>query len=217
MINYQWKNFLKFYLGDPGIRTHLDALHACPPDADEHTGEIVEGVINKINCSGIIAIVSRRRIDLNRPRNENNRDAVDEYRRTVREILQNTHPLEENGKLLKPYLHLDIHGMWDTEQNDEIEIGTLHGKACSAEVKQWLVAEMQKHFKQIQIDGRFSGDPSKAVLRCGDFTGGANYPGFGENFNTFQIEINRSLRKKHRNKLIKIFSDLIIQFNGKFK
>lgn len=216
MVNYQWKNFLKFYLGDPEIRAHLDALHACPPDADEHTGEIVEGVITKINCSGIIAIVSRRRIDLNRPRNENNRDAVDEYRRTVREILQNTRRLDKNGKLLKPYLHLDIHGMWDTEKNDDIEIGTLQGKTCSLEVRQWLVAEMQKHFKKIQIDGRFSGDPSKAVHRWGDPTGDANYIGFGENFNTFQIEINRTLRKKHRKQLIEIFSNLIIQFNEKF-
>jgi hypothetical protein len=216
MINYQWKNFIKFYLGDSEIRAHLDALHACPPGADEHTGEIVEGVINRINCSGIIAIVSRRQMDLNRPRNENNKDAVDEYRRTVREILQNTRQLDNNGKLLKSYLHLDIHGMWDTEQNDDIEIGTISGKTCSAGVRQWLVTEMQKHFKQIQIDGRFSGDPSKAVLRWGDQTRDANYPGFGENFNTFQIEISRTLRKKHRNKLIKIFSDLIIQFNEKF-
>jgi len=46
-------------MGSKKIRSHIDALHAYSPKADEFTGDIVEGVVNKINCSGIIAIVSR--------------------------------------------------------------------------------------------------------------------------------------------------------------
>jgi|UniRef100_A0A7C6AAG1 hypothetical protein len=215
MVNFNWKNFLKFYLGNKEIRSHLDALHAYPPDADEHTGEIVEGIINKTNCSGIIAIVSRRWIDLNRPRNEKNCEAIDEYRRTVQEILVHTNTFDKNGKLLNPHLHLDIHGMWGCSA--DIEIGTLHNKTCSIEVKEWLINEIKKYFIKVKVDERFSGDPSKSVLRWGEQIGDYNYSGWGENFNTFQIEISRTLRKNHPKKLINMFSDIIIQFNDKFK
>jgi len=214
MINFAMKKFIKYYLGNKEIRSHIDAVHACPPDADEFTGDIVEGVVNKINCSGIIAIVSRTRADLNRPRNNKNKEAIDEYRQTIREILEYTNTLDKNSRLSRPYLHLAIHGMRDRDK--EIEIGTLHGKTCSPEVKNWFVKEIEKHVKKAQTDGRFSGDPSKSVHRCGDQTSNLNYSGYGNNFNTFQIEISSMLREKHQKELIKIFSDIIIQFNGKF-
>jgi hypothetical protein len=105
--------------------------------------------------------------------------------------------------------------MWD--RGEDIEIGTLHGNTCSIEVKEWLVNEIKKHFRKVKIDGRFSGDPSKSVHRWGDPTSDCNYSGYGENFNTFQIEISRTLRKNKRKKLIKMFSDIVIKFNDKFK
>ena len=203
-------------MGSNKIRSHIDALHACPPKADEFTGEIVEGVVNKINCSGIIAIVSRTIIDLNRPRNSNNEEGIDEYRQTIREILGYIGNLDRNEKLLRPYLHLAIHGMRD-EGNVDIEIGTLHNKTCSPEVKKWLVNEIQKHDKKVQIDGRFPGDSSKPVHRCGDQTSDLNYLGYGNNFNTFQIEISRMLREKNQKELIDIFSNIILKYNSEFK
>jgi len=101
--------------------------------------------------------------------------------------------------------------------NEDIEIGTLHGKTCSPEVKDWFVNEIEKHIKNLQIDRRFSGDPSKSVHRCGDQTSDLNYLGYGTNFNTFQMEISRTLREKHQKELINIFSDIIIRFNEEFK
>lgn len=215
MINFIEKNFIKYYLGSKKIRSHIDAVHACPPEADEFTGDIVEGVVNKIDCSGVIAIVSRTKVDLNRPRNNNNKEAIDEYRQTIREILEHTNFLDENGRLSTPHLHLAIHGMRD--RDEEIEIGTRYGKTCSPEVKKWFVNEIEKHVKEKQTDRRFPGDPSKSVHRCGDQTGDLSYSGYGDNFNTFQIEISRTLREKHQKALINIFSDIIIQFNEKFK
>lgn len=209
------KKFVKFYLGSKEIRSHIDAVHACPPNADEFTGDIVEGVVKRINCSGIIAIVSRKIVDLNKPRNYNNKEAIDEYRQTIREILDHTNTLDKNRNLSRPYLHLAIHGMRDRDK--EIEIGTLHGKTCSREVKEWFVNEIKKHVKRAQTDGGFPGDPSKLVHRFGDQTSDINYSGYGDNFNTFQIEISRMLREKHRRELINIFSDIIIRFNGKFR
>ena len=201
-------------MGREKIRSHIDAVHACPPHGDEFTGDIVEGVVNKINCSGIIAIVSRTIADLNKPRNSNNKEAIDEYRQTIREILQHINILDKNGRLIRPYLHLAIHGMRDRDK--EIEIGTLQGKTCSPEVKNWFVNEIKKRFNKVQIDGRFPGDPSKSVHRCGDQTSDLSYSGYGNNFNTFQIEISRTLRENHQKELINIFSDIIIHFNEKF-
>ena len=216
MANFTEKKFIKFHLGSKKIHSHIDAVHAHPPNADELTGDIVERVVNRINCSGIIAIVSRMTSDLNRPRNSNNKKAIDEYRQTIREILEHIDNLDESGKLSRPYLHLAIHGMRD-KWNEDIEIGTLHGKTCLPEVKDWFVNEIKKHIKNLQIDRRFSGDPSKSVHRCGGQTSDLNYLRYGTNFNTFQMEISRTLREKHQKELISIFSDIIIRFNEKFK
>jgi len=215
MVCFTKKKFIKFYLGKKEIWTHIDAVHAYPPKADKFTGEIVKGVVNKIKCSGIIAIVSRTIVDLNRPRNNNNKEAIDEYRQTIKEILKHTNIFGENGRLSRPYLHLAIHGMMD--RDNEIEIGTRWGKTCSPEVKKWFVNEIEKQVKKTQTDGGFPGDSSKPVHRCGDQTSDINYLGYGENFNTLQIEISRTLRENNRKELISIFSDIIIQFNEKYK
>ena len=138
MVNFTEKKFIKFYLGSKEIRSHIDAVHACPPKAHEFTGDIVERVVNKINCSGIVAIRSRKDADLNRPRNNNNKKAIDEYRQTIKQILEHIDYLDENGRLLKPFLHLAIHGMRDKWKED-IEIGTLYGRTCSLEVKDWFI------------------------------------------------------------------------------
>ena len=216
MANFTNKKFIKFYMGSKKIRSHIEALHAYPPKADEFTGEIVEGVVSKINCSGIIAIVSRTKVDLNRPRNCNNEKGNDEYRQTIREILGHIGNLDGNGKLSRPYLHLALHGMKD-KWNVDIEIGTLHGKTCSPEVKEWFVSEIKKHFRRVQIDGRFPGDSSKPVHRCGDQASDLNYLGYGNNFNTFQVEISRMLREKNQKELIDIFSNIILKYNSEFK
>jgi N-formylglutamate amidohydrolase len=216
MEKFTEKKYIKFYLGSKDIRSHIDAIHAAPPCSDKFTGDIVEGVVNKINCSGIIAIVSRKIIDLNRPRNSNNKEEIDEYRQTIREILGNIGNLDRNEKLSRPYLHLAIHGMRD-KGNVDIEIGTLHNKTCSPEVTKWLVNEIQKHDKKVQTDGRFPGDSSKPVHRCGDQTSDLNYLGYGNNFNTFQIEISRTLREKNQKELIDIFSNIILKYNIEFK
>lgn len=205
MVNFTTKKFVKLYLGRREISSHIDAVHACPPNAEKFTGEIVERVVNKINCSAIIAIVSRTMIDLNRPRNANNAEAIDEYRHTIREILEHINIFDKNGRLSKPYLHLAIHGMSD--RDSEIEIGTLNGKTCSPEVKEWFVAEIRKHITKTRTDRKFPGDSSKSVHRLD----------YGDNFNTFQVEISRTLREKHRIELVNIFSEIIIQFNRKFR
>jgi DNA-directed RNA polymerase subunit F len=212
MANFVKKKYIKYFLGDKNIRSHIDAIHACPPKADEFTGEIVEAVVKKINCSGIISIVPRTEADLNRPQSNNNKEAIDEYRQTIKEILDQVNILSENGEASRPYLHLAIHGMRN-RQND-IAIGTRHGSTCSKEIRIWFIKEIKKHVKKLDVDKRFPGDPSKKFHRLGDQN--SNYIGYGRNFNTFQIEISRTLREKHRAELVDMFCDFIESFNKEF-
>ncbi len=217
MVNFTKKRFIKFYLGDKGIRTHIDALHAAPPKSDKYTGEIAEGVIKKINCHGIIATVSKTIADLNRLPNQKNEDAIKEYRQTIRGILEYIDILDDNDKLIKPYLHLAIHGIRNTVHGPlSIEIGTRSGKTCSPEVKDWFIEKLKGCDWEIQIDKKKIGDRSKIVHRWGDKSG-SYYFGYGSNFNTFQIEISRMLRENHQDELIDIFRDIIISFNETFK
>lgn len=211
MVNFVNKKFLKVCLGNKKINSHIDAVHACAPNADKFTGEIVAGIVKKIKCSGIVATVSRTVMDLNRPKNIKNYEAVDEYRQTIKEILQHNNILNENEKLLKPYLHLAVHGMSD-DWSEDIEIGTLHGNSCSAEIKEWLIKKIKKQKLKFCIDKRFCGDISLAAHRSGD----NNYSGYGNNFNSFHIEICKILRQRYQRKLINMFCDIIISFNKEF-
>ncbi len=65
------------------------------------------------------------------------------------------------------------------------------------------------------MDGPFPGDSSKDVHRNGDPS--SSYRGYGENFNTFQVEINRNLRENHRERVIKAFAGIITEFNSVFQ
>ncbi len=219
-INFIEKKYVRYYLGNKSIRTHIDAVHAAPPKADKFTDKIVEEVVKRTNCNGIIAVVSRTIADLNRPPDSSNKDAICEYRKIIKTILEHIGILDKNSKLVTPYLHLAIHGMKDRKDKD-IELGTNHGKTCSPNVRDWFVKNftdkchklISKDIK-IVLDKQFTGDVSKSYHRKGDKL--TKYIGYGENFNTIQIEICRSLRENNLNELIVIFTELIKDFNEKF-
>jgi hypothetical protein len=217
MVNFIQERFIKFYLGNKEIRSHLDAVHAVPPGADVFTDIIVEGVINKINCHGIISTVSRTEADLNRYPCPQNKEAIKEYRSTIKDILKYINILDKNDKLIKQYLHLAIHGIRDSVHGPlAIEIGTRFGETCSPEIKEFFIKKIIGNGFEIHIDKEKKGDPSKKVHRLGDKVSDLNYSGYGENFNTIQIEISRNLRENQQAKLIDIFSDIIIGFNYGF-
>ena len=158
------KKYLLYNIGDKKLCSHIDALHAQSPESDQYTGEIVRGVIEKINTSAIIATISRRKIDLNRPRNKNNAPAIDEYRETINEILDSKEILDSNDILKKNYLHLAIHGMKD-KRNTVFEIGTRNGDSCSKEIINWFIDKLNGISTNYGLNGRFPGDQSKAYQR----------------------------------------------------
>ncbi|MCK5291709.1 MAG: hypothetical protein KAR39_06810 [Thermoplasmata archaeon] len=206
---------MKFRSGSNTIHAHVDAVHAAPPRHDKYAGQIADAIAKMAGCSVIVATVSRDIADLNRPPNESNQEAIKEYRRAIRLILEHLGNLDVNGKAARPYLHLAIHGMADTGDGD-IEIGTRFGETCSENIKDWLVNRIDSWGEEVQVDRRFPGNPSKSFHRCGDSRSDLEYLGYGDNFNTFQVEIGRTLREKYRRKLINRFAEIVVDFNDTF-
>ena len=52
-----------------------------------------------------------KKIDLNRPLNQTNEPAILEFREAIFSILNHLKILDNNDRLIKPYLHLALHGM----------------------------------------------------------------------------------------------------------
>lgn len=221
VIPYIKHNFIKYHKGNGYLCGHVDALHATPPAADKFTDKIVESLINKLGCAGIISTISRLNCDLNRTPNPENYAGITEYRQAIKEILTFLHILDvEKQKLLTPYLHLSFHGMKDTNYGPyAIEIGTQKGKSCSPEVLQWFEHKLTKAARNISpeisiiFDRKFKGNESITAHRFGDKDG---YHGYGLHFHSFQIELSRTIRKKHLAKLVAIFSEIITDFQAKF-
>ena len=208
--------YLRYNIGDDHPNILIDAVHAHAPRADKYTGEIVECVANTTGCNCIIGTVSRDVADLNRPIDKSgNPEANKEYRNTIRSILMEHNLLDSEQKLKEPFLHLAIHGMKDSHQID-VELGTRHRKTCSPEIRTWL----KKQFEQwadsftekrpiIGMDQHFVGDSSKAFHRHGT----DSYLGYGEHFNTVQIEFSHWLRLNYRKEVLDLLNQVVSNFN----
>ena len=108
-------NFIKYQCGYAQPQVLIDAVHAASPKADTYTGEIVDQVTKATSCHCIIAIVSRKIADLNRPCNGRNDPAIKEYRETLNKLLKGSAliSLADEEQVAIPFLHLAIHGMRD--------------------------------------------------------------------------------------------------------
>lgn len=219
-IQYIERNYLKYNLGKGYICGHIDALHAMQPAADKHTDKIVEGLVKEIGCAGIVSTVSRLDCDLNREPNGKNDSGISEYRSTIKDILMYLHILDSHDQLVTPYLHLSFHGMKDSYYGPfAIEVGTQNGKSCSSVVRDWLEEALKYYGKDfsseltIVFDKKFKGDKSIIFHRCGDQ---GSYKGYGAYFHSFQIELSRTIRRKHIKELITLFSKVFTDFQSKF-
>lgn len=214
--------FLKFRYGIKCPTVLIDAVHAAKPRADAYTGKIVEAVAKGAGCHAIIAIVSREVADINRTPSEENAGAVVEYRRTIQDLFESTGVLN-NGNLSQPILHLAIHGMKDRPEAD-IELGTCLGGSCSDVVLEWVKMKIEEWVQEntvslsrkptIVVNREFTGDPSKKFHRRGDRR--SYYLGYGELFNTIQIEFAYWLRKNHHKKVINLLTCIADKFQAEY-
>ncbi|MBF0236660.1 MAG: class II glutamine amidotransferase [SAR324 cluster bacterium] len=216
-------NFIKYRPAPSPSEVLIDAVHAAKPNSEMFTGEIVGNVSQKTGCNSIIATVSRNIADLNRSMDGTNQDAMGEYRNGILDFLRKSTLLDEKQKLTRPFLHIGVHGCNDQHPYD-IEIGTCHGRSCSPEIEQWLKNTIEVWSKTLQtrinrkirlgVNKVYYGDPSIAFHRNGDNS--SHYQGFGENFNTVQIEFARWLRKDYRSEIIDVLSELVDDFSITF-
>ncbi len=199
----------------------VDAIHAAKPNSDLHTGIIASKVAEITGCHCIIATVSRNVADLNRPHSTKNKKAIREYRDCINYMLE-TSRLLRGEKLAYPFLHLAIHGMKDREDKD-IELGTRHGRSCSPLIQTWIYKQFVEisdslFWKELSpaivLDEHFIGDSSKEAHRHGDQN--SLYSGYGENFNTVQIECAHWLRTNHPQEIIDTLCQIIGHFRRDF-
>jgi len=207
LIKFKEGKYIAYYLGNPDIHCHVDAIHSKYPKAEINTKKLVLEIIKNTDCSGIYALISRVKMDLNRPLNETNKPAILEFREAISSILNHLKILDNNNKLTKPYLHLALHGMNYTHK--EIELGTRHNQTCSNEIFVWFLNKLEEYCKEvfnrdlnIVYNEQFIGNSSKEVHR----------DNYGILFNTIQIEFNRTLRIRYFSKCVKVLTKIIKDF-----
>lgn len=208
-------DFIAYESGTPYIPASIEAVHAESPNADLHTGAIARQVANRTGASAILSRVSRDVMDLNRPRGRFNYPAVDQYRQTIRQILQKQGLLNEAYKLEAPFLHISLHGMQDC-WNRDLEIGTGYGHYCAPAIKQWFVQQVAAVTHHYGVDDIFPGYTFRSVLRDGDLYSATDFMGFGENYHAIQLEVSRSWREHHSGFLVAFLGDTIQAFQQQF-
>ena len=213
--------FVRYLVARRAPTVLLDAVHAASPRSDAHTGEIAEAAARRLGSHCVIALVSRTRADLNRPRSPANAAAINEYRGAIRACLESTGLFRLEGSVRTPFLHLAVHGMKNTSRCD-IEIGTRHGRTCSRDVellvvdvvRRWASTEWVSRSPCVAANVRFIGDISKVVHREGHSDSG--YAGYGPGFNTVQLEFAAWLRQRHRVRVVEALVEIGTEFQGQY-
>lgn len=219
-MDFLLKEYVRYRRGVHNPYVLVDALHSTAPRAEVFTDEIAERISAAGGCHCIVCTVSREVADLNRWPNRSNRDAVIEYRQTIYDLLSQSNVLDDNNRLRLPLLHISLHGMRDRSYMD-VELGTVFGDSCSDRYLQWMLdrfgrwAEGLEHSRRtpIVVDNReLYGEPVIAVHRLGD--GSSDYPGYGNSFNTVQIELAQWLRIGHREDLVTLLTAMAEEFRA---
>jgi hypothetical protein len=100
--------FVRYLVAHRTPTVLIDAVHAASPRNDAHTGEMAEAAARRLGSHCIVALVSRERADLNRPRNPANAAAIDEYRAAIRTCPERTGLTRPDGRVRTPVLHVAI-------------------------------------------------------------------------------------------------------------
>jgi len=220
------RRFIAYYPGNGGLRVHVDAVHAAPPNEDKFTEEIATAVAARTGCACMVAKASRDEVNLNRepdPLDPLSVEAMKEYRDVIKDALLACGVLDgETGQVLAPYLHLGIHGMADRHYGPHaIEIGTRRGMSCSGAVSNWFLRKARylaggylPPGTEVIPDRCFVGGKAIVCHRLGDRIG---HVGYGPNYNVVQLEISRVLREEYREGVVSLLSALVEDFGRAFR
>jgi hypothetical protein len=205
MQQYEELQYIKYLNNNSNVQ--FDCYHNIPPKSELFIENITKQISILSNSSSIISNVSRTDADLNRIINENNKQAIFQYREILTKIIL------EKPNQTTPHLHIIIHGMKNRE-NKDIEIGTRNNTLASPQITTWFINQIKQNFKEFKIatDEEFIGSQILQHHKDGD----EYHKGFGNNLNIFQIELSRTLREEHSQLIINTFVKIAKEFEEKF-
>jgi len=206
---------------------------------DHGTREVVLGVnkINKVSC--LVARKSRLVTDMNH--SSLSRETLDntptqEYLLGAREvnweiqkkIIAETVGLDDDGKAQAPFLCLTVHGKSNSGPDFIIGGKVKFGQAvCDPAIANWFKSELERIIEEkniinikdqsatvgINLEGdKYSGSDNFLATRYGD----DQHNGFGELFQTIQIETDTRMRKKSLETISQILAQVLEKFKEDF-
>ena len=153
----------------------LVALHTASPDADLHTGTIVEEAALTSRSYAVIGKVSREFLDLNRIQS-----AQLEFRKSIEGFIA-----EDGIRYL-----LDIHG----KKESGVDIVITAGQTCSDSTTELVRSRLVKDF-MVKVNNQNKGDESRSIFTSynrkdakGNFVVETIQIGFGHEERQFQRE-----------------------------
>ncbi len=169
----------------------LTAPHAASPDADLHTGPIVEEAALTSRSYAVIGKVSREFLDLNRIQS-----AQSEFRKSIESFIA-----EDGIRYL-----LDIHG----KKEPGVDIGTAAGQTCSDSTTELVRSRLVKDFT-VKVNNEYKG------LKPGSIVTSYNRKNAEGDFvvETIQIEFGHEERQFQREKVISDVSEIADILNAR--
>jgi hypothetical protein len=165
-------------------RVLLTASHAASPDADLHTGTIVEEAALTSRSYAVIGKVSREFLDPDRIQS-----AQSEFRKSIEGFIA-----EDGIRYL-----LDIRG----KKEPGVEIGTAAGQTCSDSTTELVRSRLVKDFT-VKVNSEYKG------VKTGDIVTSYNRKDAKGNFvvETIQVEFGHEERQFQREKVISDISEI---------
>src|SRR5713101_4534182 len=169
----------------------LTAPHAAGPDADLHTGQIVEDAALTARSYALIGKVSRDYIDLNRIQ-----AARTEFRESINTLI------DEGGIRCI----LDIHG----KKEPGVDIGTALGKTCTEGTTNLVRKILSKDFS-VTVNQKFMGlKPGSIVTTYEKTSQDGQFL-----VEAVQIEFGNEERNLERDKVVTNIAELVALLNAK--
>ncbi len=169
----------------------LTAPHATSPDADLHTGPIVEEAALTSRSYAVIGKVSREFLDLNRIQS-----AQSEFRKSIEGFIA-----ENEIRYL-----LDIQG----RREPGVDIGTVAGQTCSDSTVELVRSRLVKDFT-VKVNNQYKGDELGSIVTS------YNRRDAKGNFvvETIQVEFGHEERQFQREKVISDISEIAEILDGR--
>jgi len=169
----------------------LTAPHTTSPDADLHTGTIVEEAALTSRSYAVIGKVSREFLDLNRIQS-----AQSEFRKSIEGFIA-----EDGIRYI-----LDIHG----KKEPGVNIGIAEGQTCSDSTTELVKSRLSKDFT-VKVNSEYKDDEPGSIVT------GYNRKDAEGNFvvETIQVEFGHEERQFQREKVISDISEIADILNAR--